>query len=62
MQLDPVEVYDLMGLINRIGPFQYDPGLIEWYYELVGRLADQVVSVHIGVGLFEKRPGRYYPP
>ena len=41
MQLDPVEVYDLMGLINRIGPFQYDPGLIEWYYELVGRLADQ---------------------
>ena len=41
MQLDPVEVYDLMGLIHRIGPFQEDPGLTEWYYELLGKLVDQ---------------------
>lgn len=41
MQLDPVEVYDLMGLIDRIGPFQKDPGLIEWYYQILERLVDK---------------------
>ena len=38
MQLDPVEVYDLLGLTNRVGAFQYDPGLSQWYHEILGRL------------------------
>ena len=38
MQLDPVEVADLIRLTNRVGPFQYDPTLINSYYELLGKL------------------------
>ncbi|WP_462325578.1 helicase-related protein [Desulfoplanes sp.] len=38
MQLDPIEVYDLLRLINRVGPFQYDPGLCHWYFDILGRL------------------------
>lgn len=38
MQLDPIEVYDLLRLINRVGPFQYDPGLSQWYFDILGRL------------------------
>jgi len=38
MQLDPVEVYDLLRLTNRVGAFQYDPGLSQWYFDILGRL------------------------
>ncbi|WP_449244568.1 helicase-related protein [Desulfobacca acetoxidans] len=38
MQLDPVEVFDLIRLTNRLGPFQYDPGLCQWYYDILSRL------------------------
>ncbi|MFP3868925.1 MAG: helicase-related protein [Desulfobacteraceae bacterium] len=38
MQLDPVEVYDLLWLTNRVGAFQYDPSLSQWYNDILGRL------------------------
>ncbi len=37
MQLDPVEVADLIQLTHRVGPYQYDPSLLNAYYELRGR-------------------------
>ncbi|MBM4287995.1 MAG: helicase [Deltaproteobacteria bacterium] len=39
MQLDPVEVFDLIRLTGRVGPFQFDPGLSQWYYDILTRLA-----------------------
>lgn len=38
MQLDWVEVFDLIGLTDRIGPFQLDPSLMGAYYEILGSL------------------------
>ena len=57
MQLDPVEVYDLMGLISRIGPFQYDPGLIDWYYTLLGRLVNEESLSDLEWGFLKKTMG-----
>ena len=39
MQLDAVEVADLLALTRRVGAFQYDPCLLQAYYETLGRLA-----------------------
>lgn len=38
MQLDWVEVFDLIGLTDRVGPFQLDPSLMGTYYEILGSL------------------------
>ncbi len=38
MQLDWIEVYDLIRLVNRTGAFQGDPTLVWGYYQLLGRL------------------------
>ncbi|AXL21949.1 helicase [Megasphaera stantonii] len=38
MQIDTIEVYDLLKLTGRVGPFQYDPYLTETYFELLGKL------------------------
>ena len=38
MQLDWVEVFDLIGLTDRVGPFQPDPSLMSTYYEILGAL------------------------
>ncbi len=38
MQLDWIEVYDLLSLTNRTGPFQQDPTLTWKYYEALGAL------------------------
>ena len=38
MQLDWVEVFDLIGLTGRVGPFQLDPSLMGAYYEILGAL------------------------
>ncbi len=38
LQLDPVEVADLIRLTRRVGPFQYDPTLVNSYYALLGKL------------------------
>lgn len=40
MQLDAVEVFDLMGLTNRISAYEQDPGLAAWYFSILGRLVD----------------------
>jgi hypothetical protein len=41
MQLDPVEVADLIQLTRRVGAFQYDPSLLNAYYDLLGKLVRQ---------------------
>lgn len=38
MQIDPVEVCDLLALINRVGAFQLDPTLTLEFYEVLGKL------------------------
>lgn len=38
MQLDWVEVFDLLSLIGRVGPFQFDPSLTQAYYHALGVL------------------------
>lgn len=38
MQIDMIEVYDLLRLTRRVGPFRYDPSLTETYFELLGKL------------------------
>lgn len=38
MQLDAVEVSDLLQLTNRVGAFQFDPTLMQQYYEILGTL------------------------
>jgi len=38
MQLDWIEVYDLLYLTHRTGPFQHDPTLTWKYYEALGSL------------------------
>ena len=38
MQLDPVEVADLLQLTRRVGAFQFDPSLMMYYYDALGRL------------------------
>jgi superfamily II DNA or RNA helicase len=38
MQLDWIEVYDLIHLTNRVGPFQNDPTLTWGYYDVLRRL------------------------
>lgn len=40
MQLDWIEVFDLLRLTNRVGPFLYDPSLTWAYYEALGRLVE----------------------
>ena len=38
MQLDPIDVYDLLRLTHRVGPFQEDPSLTRAYYDIQGRI------------------------
>jgi len=38
MQLDWIEVFDLLSLTNRVGPFQFDPSLAWTYYRTLGAL------------------------
>lgn len=38
MQLDPIEVYDLLELTDRVGPFQLSPTLSEAYYKTLGKV------------------------
>lgn len=38
MQIDPIEVYDLFRLTNRVGPYQHDPTLSMHYFELMSKL------------------------
>lgn len=38
MQLDWIEVFDLLPLTRRVGPFQYDPSLTWAYYQALGSL------------------------
>jgi superfamily II DNA or RNA helicase len=38
MQLDPVEVADLLQVTRRVGAFQFDPSLMLYYYDTLGRL------------------------
>ena len=38
MQLDWIEVFDLLRLTDRVGPFQHDPSLTWCYYESLGKL------------------------
>ena len=38
MQLEAVEVADLLALIRRVGPFQWDAGIMASYYEIISRL------------------------
>jgi len=38
MQIDPIEVYDLLRLTFRVGPFQEDPELTRLYYDIHGKL------------------------
>ncbi|RCK75792.1 MAG: helicase (Snf2/Rad54 family) [Candidatus Ozemobacter sibiricus] len=41
MQLHAVEVADLLALLGRVGPFQFEPALMQEYYDLLGRLLRQ---------------------
>ena len=38
MQIDPIEVYDLFRLTNRVGPYQHDPSLSMHYFDLMAKL------------------------
>jgi hypothetical protein len=38
MQLDAVEAADLLALAQRVGAFQYDPRLMQVYYEILSVL------------------------
>lgn len=38
MQIDPIEVYDLFRLTNRVGPYQHDPTLSLYYFSLMSKL------------------------
>jgi len=38
MQIHPVEVADLLALTNRVGAFQFDPSLMEQYYNMIAKL------------------------
>jgi len=38
MQLDAVEVSDLLQFTDRVGAFQFDPTLMQQYYEILGKL------------------------
>jgi hypothetical protein len=38
MQLDPVEAADLMRLTRRVGPYQFDPGLMNFFYHALGSI------------------------
>ena len=38
MQLDPIEVYDLLRLTRRVGPFQEEPSLTQRYYDIQGHI------------------------
>ncbi|MGQ4810058.1 RNA polymerase-associated protein RapA [Candidatus Entotheonellaceae bacterium PAL068K] len=40
MQLDLVEVADLLQLTCRVGAFQFDPGLMLYYYDTLDRLVN----------------------
>lgn len=45
MQIDPIEVFDLFRLTERVGAFQEDPELVQQYYNIHARLLrDQVVT------------------
>lgn len=41
MQIDPIEVYDLIRLTERIGPFAQDAYLTQAYFNMLGRLIHQ---------------------
>ena len=41
MQIDPIEVYDLIRLTKRIGPFAQDAYLTQAYFNMLGRLIHQ---------------------
>jgi superfamily II DNA or RNA helicase len=38
MQLDWIEVFDLLALTDRVGPFQFDPSMTWAYYQALGDL------------------------
>jgi len=38
MQINPVEVYDLLRFVNRVGAFQFDPILTQHYYKFLGKM------------------------
>lgn len=38
MQIDPIEVYDLFSLTNRVAAFQNDPTASMYYFDIVGKL------------------------
>jgi ERCC4-related helicase len=38
MQIHPVEVCDLLTVMNRVGAFQFDPTLTLQYYQVLGKL------------------------
>lgn len=41
MQIDPIEVYDLFKLTNRVGQFGSDPTLVMEYFQGLGSIANQ---------------------
>lgn len=43
MQIDPIEVYDLIALTERIGSYQKDPALTLSYFEILYRLVNRSV-------------------
>jgi len=43
MQIDPIEVYDLIALTERIGSYQKDPALTLAYFEILYRLVNRSV-------------------
>ena len=38
MQIDPVEVYDLIRLTNRVALYKYDPTLAMHYFDIMGKI------------------------
>lgn len=50
MQINPIEVYDLIRLTKRIGPFAKDAYLTQAYFDMLGRLLHQ-----------DKRKSKIYP-
>ncbi|MHB1125575.1 MAG: helicase-related protein [Bacillota bacterium] len=42
LQIHPVEVCDLLSLTNRVGAFQFDPTLVQQYYDILGKLVNNL--------------------
>lgn len=41
MQIDPIEVYDLFALTNRVAQYQNDPNLSICYFDIISKLASR---------------------